>query len=128
MTPDSSLIWIESSPREPIGSGQTGSVLLVDTIYYSGQIGIDDVSPFIKSMLTYPVPAVNELNVEVELASPVSMHYEIMDVSGKLLITGPMAGKSQKVDVGAIPQGNYFITLRDDAGKKLCAHKFAIVR
>lgn len=126
--PDTSLIWIQSSPRSPIATGFTGSVLRLDSIKYSGYIGIDDLSPVVKSMLTYPVPAVNEINVKVELFSPVVMHYEIMDVTGKIVGMNNMKSNTEKIDISALPAGNYFISLRDDTGKKLIADKFTIVR
>ncbi len=126
--PDSSLIWLQSSPRFPLPSGQTGSVLRVDSLYYSGTIGVNEISPLIKSALTYPVPAVNDINIKVELVSPVSMHYEILDISGKMILSGKMNGTTQKIDISKIATGNYIINLHDDAGVKLISDKFTIVR
>ncbi|CAN5564588.1 hypothetical protein BH11BAC1_BH11BAC1_26590 [soil metagenome] len=126
--PDTSLIWLQSSPREPIGSGATGSILRVDSLYYSGLIGVNEISPIVKTMLTYPVPAVNEINVLVDLISPVAMHYEIMDLNGKVVLTDKMQSNKQQIDISGIATGNYFITLFDDAGKKLCADKFKVAR
>ena len=126
--PDSSLIWMQSSPRSPIGSGVTGSVMRVDSLYYSGQIGIDEFSPLVKVMLTYPVPAVNEINVRVELASPVSMNYQILDNNGKEVSSGKMESTIQQIDVSKLAAGRYFITVRDEAGVRLCGDRFTIVR
>jgi hypothetical protein len=127
--PDSSLIWIQSSPRSPIGAGVTGSVLRVDSLYYTGQIGIDDISPLVKAMLTYPVPAVNEINVKVELVSPgVSMIYEILDKNGNIVASDKMHSNTQKIDVSKLAAGNYFVNLRDLSGQKLCADRFTIAR
>jgi hypothetical protein len=126
--PDSSLIWIQSSPRSPIGAGVTGSVLRVDSLYYTGQIGIEDISPLVKTMLTYPVPAVNEINVKVELVSPVSMIYEILDNNGNIVASDKMLSNTQKIDVSKLAAGNYFVNLRDLSGKKLCADRFTIAR
>lgn len=126
--PDSSLIWMESSPREPLGSGQTGSVLKVDSIYYSGIIGVDEISPLVKSLMTYPVPASTELHVKVELVSPVSMQYEILDLSGQKVAAEKMDGTSAKIDLTNLAAGTYYVVLRDEAGKKLCSDKFYIVR
>jgi len=126
--PDSSLIWIQSSPRSPIGAGVTGSILRVDSLYYTGQIGIDDISPLVKVMLTYPVPAVNEINVKVDLVSPVSMIYEILDNNGNIVASDKMLSNTQKIDVSNLAAGNYFVNLRDLSGKKLCADRFTIAR
>ena len=79
-------------------------------------------------MLTYPVPAVNEINIKAELVSPVSMHYEIIDLNGKMISTGKMKGDAQKIDISTVATGNYIITLRDEADKKLGSHNFTIAR
>ena len=126
--PDSSLIWIQSSPRSPIGSGVTGSTMRVDSLYYTGQIGIDDISPLVKVMLTYPVPAVNEINVKVDLVTPVSMRYEILDNNGSIAASGEMQSTTQKIDVSNLATGNYFVSLHDLSGKKLCSDRFTIAR
>jgi hypothetical protein len=129
-TPDSSLIWMESSPRDVIGTnhGQTGSVLKVDSIYYSGIIGVDEMASQIKTFLTYPVPAVDFINVSVELNSPVKMNYEISDVTGKKVAFNKMNGNTASIDITYLPEGNYIISLWDDSHNKLCAHNFTIVR
>lgn len=126
--PDTSLIWIQSSPRSPIATGFTGSVLRIDSISYTGIIGVDDLSPLVRSMLTYPVPAVNELNVRVDLVQPLSMNYKVMDVTGKILIANNLGGNSGRIDVSMLPSGNYFIQLHDDSGNKLISDKFTVVR
>ena len=126
--PDSSLSWLQSSPRSPIASGVTGSVLRVDSLYYNGQIGIEDISPLVKVMLTYPVPAVNEINVKVDLVTPVSMQYEILDNNGNIVASGKMLSYTQKIDVSNIAAGNYFVNLRDMSGTKLCSDRFTIAR
>ena len=127
-SPDSSLIWLQSSPRFPLPSGQTGSVLKVDSLYYSGIIGVNEISPLVKSILTYPVPAVNDINVKVDLIQPVVMHYEIMDVNGKIVASDKMKGQESKIDISSIATGNYIINLRDEAGEKLISDKFTIIR
>ena len=126
--PDSSLIWIQSSPRTPIASGVTGSVLRVDSLYYNGQIGVEDTSPLVKIMLTYPVPAVNEINVKVDLVSPVSMRYEILDNNGSIAASGDMQSTTQTINVSQLAAGNYFVNLRDLSGKKLCSNRLTIAR
>jgi hypothetical protein len=126
--PDSSLIWIQSSPRSPIASGVTGTIMRIDSLYYSGLIGVDEISPLVKVMLTYPVPAVNEINVKVELVSQISMRYEILDNNGNIVLSNEMLSNTQKVDVSKLATGNYFVNLRDLNGNKLCSDRFTIVR
>jgi hypothetical protein len=126
--PDSSLIWIQSSPRSPLGSGKTGTKLYVDTIYYQGLIGVEEISPLVKSMMTYPVPASTELNVKMDLTQHVSMNYNIVDVKGKIVLSGQMENETQKVDVRNLAAGHYVVNVNDLSGKKLSSHNFTIAR
>ncbi len=125
-TPDSSLIWLQSSPRSPLGSGKTGSVLQVDSLYYQGIIGVNEISPLVKSMITYPVPAANDLNVRVELVSPVNMNYSIESITGKTVLTGTMNGNEQKIDVSKLANGHYVVNVKDESGQKMISHKFTV--
>jgi len=127
-TPDSSLIWIQSSPRSPIGSGVTGTILRVDSIYYSSLIGINEASSVVRTFLTYPVPAVNEINAKVELVNPVEMTCKIHDQTGRLVASEEMSGTEMKMNIHHLAAGNYILSLHDQAGNKLCAHNFSIVR
>jgi len=127
-TPDSSLIWIQSSPRSPLGSGQTGTQLYVDSLFYNSLIGVNEISPLVKSMITYPVPAVNELNVKVEITSQVEMNYTIVDLKGKIVLTGQMNDETQKVDVSTLAAGNYVVNVNDESGKKMISNNFTISR
>ncbi len=124
--PDTILIILQSS--RGISDATVGSALTVDNLTLTGWVGIDDAASQVKSMKLYPIPANDELTIMAELNNPVAMHYEIMDIAGKLVGTSKMESNTEKIDISPLPAGNYFITLRDDAGKKLIADKFTIVR
>ena len=125
-TPDSSLIWIQSSPRSPLGSGKTGTKLYVDSLYYQGIIGVNEISPLVKSMITYPVPAANDLNVRLELVSPMNMNYSVENITGKTVLSGRMNGSEQKIDVSNLSNGHYVVNVNDESGQKMISHKFTV--
>jgi hypothetical protein len=124
--PDTVLILLQSSPG--LFNASIGSALIVDNLTLSGWVGINEANSPVKSMQIFPMPANQELNVNVELNKAIMMNYEIMDNNGKLIASGKMNGLSQKIDISSMAIGNYFIALLDEEGRKLSADKFTIVR
>ncbi len=124
--PDTALIILQSSPA--LFNASIGSSMTVDNLALSGWVGINEANSVVKVVKLFSLPVSNELNVHVELTSAISMKYEVMDVTGKLMITDKMKSETEKIDVSKLATGNYFITLRDEQGKKLYSDKFTIVR
>jgi hypothetical protein len=58
-----------------------------------------------------PNPAVNELKIELPIASEVT--YIIMDNSGREILSGSVSSSS-KIDVSELPSGNYFFVLQTE--------------
>ena len=119
--PDTALIWIQSSPRAPIaignGPGETGSSLQVDSLYYTGLIGVDEISSAIQSVALYPVPAVNVLNIRMELLKTVDLTYRIYDVKGQLVASDLIEPKVTAVDLSAFATGTYYLNVLDQQNK-----------
>ncbi|MBL0137425.1 MAG: T9SS type A sorting domain-containing protein [Bacteroidetes bacterium] len=130
--PDTSLIWIQSSPRSPIafgnGPGETGSTLQVDSLYFSSLIGIDEVPNVIQSVALYPVPAVNQLNIHVELEKSIQLTYRIFDVKGQLVASNLIEPKETAVDVSALANGTYYLSLLDQQNNALYQTHFTVGR
>ncbi len=126
LNPDSMLIWIQSSPREPLGSGQTGSILLIDSLSFSGVIGINELQNAVNAMQVYPVPAIDVLNVDVDLKNPIRISYEVIDINGKQKLSHSMDAAKTKIDVSSLSNGNYFVNLLDENGNRLSSGKFTI--
>jgi hypothetical protein len=128
ITPDSMLIWIQSSPREPLGSGQTGSILLVDSLAFSGTIGINEIPDVVNSMNVFPVPASNELNIVLDLKRNIRTSFEIIDITGKKILNFEMQSLKERIDIHELNTGNYFYNLLDEHGNKLKSGKFSVSR
>ncbi|HRH64843.1 MAG TPA: T9SS type A sorting domain-containing protein [Bacteroidia bacterium] len=128
--PDTALIWIQSSPRFPIalsnGPGETGSTLQVDSLYFSSLIGIDEVQNLIQSVALYPVPAVNQLNIRVELLKNASLTFRIYDVKGQLVTSNLIEPKETAVDLTAFPNGTYYISLFDEYNNPVYKTHFSV--
>lgn len=130
--PDTALIWIQSSPRSPIalgnGPGETGSTLQVDSLYFSSLIGVDEIPNVIQSVALYPVPAVNQLNIHVELEKSIQLTYRIFDVKGQLVASNLIEPKETAVDVSALANGTYYLSLLDQQNNALYQTHFTVGR
>ena len=128
--PDTALIWIQSSPRAPIaignGPGETGSSLQVDSLYYTGLIGVDEISSAIQSVSLYPVPAVNVLNIRMELLKTVDLTYRIYDVKGQLVASDLIEPKVTAVDLSAFATGTYYLNVLDQQNKVQYTTHFSV--
>ena len=66
----------------------------------------------------YPNPTHNVLIVETQnFASLIDRAYRITNVTGQTLQSGTITAETQQVDVSALPQGIYFITVGDNTRK-----------
>lgn len=130
--PDSSLIWIQSSPRAPIafgaGPGKTGSVFLVDSLYFSSLIGIDEASDLLSAVSLYPVPAVSSLTIRVELKKNVPLNYSIYDIKGQLVASDVLEPSETSVDVSHFANGSYYLSIFDPLHSPVYSSSFNVNR
>lgn len=127
-TPDTMLIAVYSSA---LGAAHVGTVLLVDDFSFSGVVsGISDPPTAVNALSVFPVPAVNELHVRLDLKTNLHTSLEITDISGKQLIIHEMnaVGAEEKINIRKLSNGNYLYRLVDDTGNKLASGKFSVVR
>ena len=125
-TPDSMLIWIQSSPRNPLGSGQTGSILLIDSLTFSGILGVNDNPGIVNSVHIYPIPAVDLVTVEIDFKKSARSTFELIDIAGRKVLSHEMNSTSEKINLSGLNTGNYFYHLLDDFGNKLSSGKIAV--
>jgi len=124
-TPDSVLIVVYSSA---LGGSHMGTVLYVDDLSFSGIAGVNELPASVQSIHVYPVPAGNELNVDLALSKKVRSSFVITDVSGRKMISHAMNQSKEKIDISALASGNYFYNLVDDGGNNLSTGKFTVSR
>jgi hypothetical protein len=127
--PDSSVVYFQSSGRtftDLFNTTTLGSVLYIDSVYFEGITGINELPSNLVSINTFPNPASSFLTIEVKWKKAVKVSVAILDLSGKLLKSIPVVDEKQRIDVSSLSNGNYFYELVDDKGSKLYSGKFSV--
>ena len=87
---------------------------------YSEVHGIEEDGPSTGSgtLLVYPNPTDGVLEIEThDRASLQGDTYRISNMMGQVLLQGQIMGETQQIDVTALPQGMYFITVGEGTRK-----------
>ncbi len=74
-------------------------------------LGLDDVENV--SFEIYPNPAVGEVNISVG----VSAEYQIVDLAGKVVLTGSVSEGTNSIDVSQLEKGAYLVNLVQNGSK-----------
>ncbi len=128
-TSDSSIVYFQSSGRTVSGlfnTGTIGSTLYIDSVYFDGITGINELPSNLVSINVFPNPASNILTIESKWKTPVKITISMLDMNGKLLQSIPMTDNKQRIDISALANGNYFYELMDERGTKLYSGKFSV--
>ena len=83
--PDTCLIILQSSRGLNDPTLGIGSEFVVDSLGFSGFVGVNELKNAISSVNVFPTPAKNEINIDIELKSNLILGYEIFDINGKLV-------------------------------------------
>ena len=126
--PDTCLIIIQSSKSINDPSIVPGTELVIDSLGFSGFVGLDELSNFINDAKVYPSPADKALNIDVELKKEAELNYEIYDLNGRLISQSQMHSAKEKVDVSALANGRYILKLTDVKRNSLYSAIFTIGR
>lgn len=112
LNPDTMVILIHTSPLV-IGSGHAGTILYIDDLSFTGVVGINELQSNINSVEVYPSPASSSMTIRVDLKKATSLHYNIIDIQGKLVFADVLEPFETRVDVSQYPTGNYKLQLMD---------------
>lgn len=126
--PDTCLIILQSSRGLNDPNMLEGSEFVVDSIGFSGFVGINELGNELRSVNVFPKPASDVLNVTVDKVKDVNISYSILDMNGRILRSSSMQTESAKIDVSDLSAGKYFIKLTGDKKKDLFTSPFTIVR
>ena len=77
-------------------------------------VGINDASAAHSMVSVYPNPATNNLSIKFEKAIKNS-RFEIIDITGKQVISGTLENKINNIDVSSLASGLYLVKITDDA-------------
>ena len=105
----------------PGGSCESEPALAIDGIHNFVVVGTDGLEENEVGFSIYPNPSNGILFVQTLRATSLpDQTYRITNLMGQTLMTGQIAGETQKIDVTNLPQGLYFITIDG------MTHKFVV--
>ena len=126
--PDTFLIILQSSKGINDPNNGVGSEFVVDSLNFSGFVGVEDLKNSVSSVNVFPVPADKELNVEVVLKNNINLSYEIYDSNGRLIQSSIMNSTKEKIDISKLAAGRYIFKLGDAKRNQLYSTNFSITR
>jgi hypothetical protein len=126
--PDTCLIIFQSSLAINDPNIGVGTELVIDSLNFSGYVGIDELKSAITKVSVYPSPANEQLNIDVSLKNNISLSYEIFDISGKCLKRSLMNSAYEKVDVRNLVSGKYILKIGDAKFNQLYSTGFSILK
>ena len=102
-----------------------GETLVQDVQLVPEGYGVEEDGPSTPStgsgtagtLLVYPNPTDGVLFVETRLIASLPATYQITNLIGQTLMTGQITAETQQIDVSALPEGMYFITIGDGTRK-----------
>jgi hypothetical protein len=126
--PTKFLIIISSSMNINDPNLGVGTELVIDSLNFTGTVGINEVANSIKSVNIYPSPADKQLTVDVELIVQTDLNYTLFDLSGKKVLNASMSTAKETIDVSSLKAGNYILSLTDNADNVLYTKNVSISR
>lgn len=106
-------------------TAQVGSVLYVDDLNYTFNVGIPEVKPSAVVMNAYPNPAHDQFTIELADHHKV-VSAELFDVLGNKVKQVTVTGKSILLSTVSLVDGLYFYQLKDLNDKTLISGKFSV--
>jgi len=90
----------------------------------NGTAAIDEITKAVETVNVYPNPAVNELNIFVDVEKARSI--EIIDISGKTIEQVRIADKNTSINTSQYSGGIYFYRINDAQGNAIKTGKFNV--
>ncbi len=126
--PDTSLIIIQSSRGINDPTLGVGSELVIDSLGFSGFVGVDELKSAISAANVYPSPANDHLNIDVTLRNNVSLSFGIYDMNGRMIKSAMMRSTNERIDVSDLSAGKYILKIGDAKLNQLYSTNFSIAR
>lgn len=115
LAPDSCIIVLKASGSTPAN----GDYLYVDNLAFNGTITkIGDDVNYLNNLTIFPNPASESLNLTIMSTTTEKMHFEILDMTGKLIlsknVTVTPSQSNYSIDIQHIVRGPYLLKISDD--------------
>ena len=88
------------------------------TMVIQQTLSTNNINNFDKSTIIYPNPTSNYLTITNNDASQTSVKYAIVDLTGRIVISGTTAF-NEKINIQNLSNGNYIIQLNTEVGQKI---------
>ena len=128
LQPDTCLIIFQSSRGLNDPNLGVGSEFIVDSLGFSGFVGVNELPNNINAVNIFPSPADKELTIDVDLKQDISLGYDIFDMNGRLLLSAKMNSSKETIDVSKLSSGKYILKLNDGKRTPLYSTSISIVR
>jgi hypothetical protein len=126
--PDTCLIIVQSSLSINDPNLGVGTEFVIDSLNFSGYVGIEELKSAITKVNVYPSPANEQLNIHVALKKNISLSYEIFDMNGRQLKKALMSSTIEKVDVSDLVSGKYILKIGDEKYNQLYSTGFSVLK
>lgn len=124
--PDTFLIIIQSSRAINDPNLGIGTELIIDSLSFTGTVGIEEADNVFNSVNIFPSPAHARLTIDIDLKKNIELNYTIFDLSGKKVLTAPLKSNTETIDISMLSNGNYIFTLEDRQGSKLYSKNIVV--
>ncbi len=114
-TPDSCIIILSASGSNPTNN----DYLWVDNLSFTGTVAGIKTNDFSSTISVSPIPAVNDITVNLSSLNEKYVTLQISDMQGKLVTQLNKIEVSAKtsIDISALQKGNYMLTVIATEGK-----------
>jgi hypothetical protein len=114
-TPDTCIIVLKASGASPTN----GDYLYVDNLAFSGSAtSINKNESSFNGLIIFPNPASGSLNLKINAASNQMVRVELMDLTGKLILTENAIispdGSASSIDIEHIASGTYLLKISNE--------------
>ncbi len=108
-TPDSCIIILSASGSNPANN----DYLWVDNLSFTGTVAGIKTNDFSSTISVFPIPAVNDITVNLSSLKEKYVTLQISDMQGKLVTQLNKIEVSAKtsIDISALQKGNYMLTV-----------------
>lgn len=96
--------------------------LKIDTTACTQSVSIDYGQLIESQISVFPTPASEELTIIYKNFHQ-SIEYQMVDVSGKVVLTGELTGKRTKANIASLSKGHYFLQIKGANGKGISVLK-----
>lgn len=126
--PDTCLIIIQSSRGLNDPGLAVNTELIIDSLNFSGFVGINELNNIISSVNVYPSPASDMFYLDITTKNNAALEYQLFDTRGRLVLSSPVISGHDLIQVGNLSEGQYILRVSDKNKNNLYSKNISISR